>query len=158
MQALAVICAMGAAMAAGALFTFSTFTIRGLGRLPPEQGAVAMQAINREAPRAPFMLLLFGTGLGCLVLGVRAATVLGAPASRRQLVAAAIYLVGIVVLTGTYHVPRNNRLDVVDPTSADGIAYWATYLREWVPMNHVRTVASLATSALLIVSLLLGPT
>jgi len=61
-QALTIVCATGAATAAGTFFTFSTFTIAGLRRLEPAQGAAAMQAINKEAPTPLFMLLLFGTG------------------------------------------------------------------------------------------------
>ena len=41
----------------------------------------------------------------------------------------------------------------VDPNSAEGMAYWAVYLREWVRMNHVRTVAPLLSAVLLILSL-----
>ena len=48
---------------------------------------------------------------------------------------------------------RNNVLDGLDPNSAEGIAYWAIYLEEWVRMNHVRTIAPLATAVLLTVSL-----
>jgi len=50
-------------------------------------------------------------------------------------------------------VPRNNNLDALDPDSAEGIAYWATYLEEWVRMNHVRTIAPLVAATLLTVSL-----
>lgn len=47
----------------------------------------------------------------------------------------------------------NNLLDAVDPNSADGIAYWATYVEEWVRMNHVRTIAPLVAAVLLALSL-----
>lgn len=33
------------------------------------------------------------------------------------------------------------------------VAYWAVYLKEWVRMNHVRTVTPLVTAFLLILSL-----
>jgi len=147
------ICAVGTATAAGALFTFSTFTIEGLKRLPPSQGAAAMQAINKEAPTPLFMIVLFGTGAACVVLGVRAAMNLGEPASVYQLIACALYIVGVVFLTVGYHVPRNDRLDALDPNSAEGISYWATYLKEWVRMNHIRTIAPLMSAALLVISL-----
>lgn len=150
---LTAICALGAAMAAGTFFDFSTFAIRGLRRLPPSQGAAAMQEINREAPSPLFMTVLFGTGVAFTALGAYAALDLERDGAPLQLVASALYLVGVVVLTVVYHVPRNNRLDRVDPNSAAGKAYWATYLREWVRMNHVRTIAPLAASALLAVAL-----
>ena len=152
-RTMTIICSVGAATAAGAFFTFSTFTINGLKRLPPAQGAAAMQAINKEAPTPLFMLLIFGTGAACLVLGVYAALHLDDPVSKYQLIACVLYIVGVVLVTGGYHVPRNDKLDGLDPNSAEGIAYWATYLREWVRMNHLRTVAPLVTAVLLTASL-----
>ena len=153
-QTMTIICAVGSAMAAGTLFTFSTFTIKGLKRLPPAQGAAAMQAINKEAPTPLFMLLIFGTGAACLVLGIQAAVNLDDDASIYQLIGCALYIVGVVLVTGGYHVPRNNKLDSFDPSSEEGMAYWATYLREWVRMNHVRTIAPLVAAVLLTSSLL----
>ena len=86
-------------------------------------------------------------------MGVRERRAKRFAAARYQLIAGALYVVGVVVLTIGYHVPRNDRLDALDPDSVDGIAYWATYLREWVRMNHVRTVAPLAAAVLLAISL-----
>jgi len=146
-------CAVGSAAAAGALFTFSNFGIAGLRRLPPEQGAAAMQAINREAPNPLFMLILMGTGAGCVVLGVQSAANLDDPGATYRLAACGLYVVGVVILTGTYHVPRNGRLGALDPSSFEGTSYWATYLTEWVRMNHVRTVAGLTSAGLLAASL-----
>ena len=150
---LTIVCAVGAATAGGALFTFSNFTIEGLKRLPPSQGAAAMQAINKQAPTPLFMLILFGTGVAFIALGVRAVTNLEDPASVYQLIAAVLYVAGVILLTAGYHVPRNERLDALDPNSAEGIAYWATYLKEWVRMNHIRTIAPLAAAVLLTISL-----
>jgi uncharacterized membrane protein len=151
-----IICAVGAGTVAGAFFPFSTFAMKGLQRLAPAQGAAAMQAINREAPRLPLMLQLFGTGAAILALMVSAAANLPDTASVYQLIAGALYIVGVVVVTGVYHVPRNNKLDGLDPDSAEGIAYWPIYYRQWVRMNHVRTIAPLATAVLLTISLLVG--
>ncbi len=153
-QAMSILCAVGAAAAAGTFFTFSTFTIGGLKRLAPAQGAAAMQAINKEAPTLPFMLLLFGTGAACLVLMAYSALHLEDPASKYRLVAGGLYLVGVVLLTGLYHVPRNDLLEGLDPSSSEGAAYWAIYLEEWVRMNHVRTIAPFVAAILLTVSLL----
>lgn len=152
-QALTIFCAVGAGTAAGTFFTFSTFTMAGLKRLAPAQGAAAMQAINREAPTPLFMLLLFGTGVACLVLMIHAALRLEQPGSWYRLVAGLIYIFGVVVMTVVYHVPRNEILEALDAESAEGVAYWTTYLEEWVRMNHVRTIAPLVTAALLTMSL-----
>lgn len=152
-QTMTIVCAVGAAMVAGVFFTFSTFTIDGLKRLTPPQGAAAMQAINKEAPSPLFMLLLFGTGAACVVLMIDAAVEFHVPAAKYQLVAGALYIVGVVLLTGLYHVPRNNTLDALDPNSAEGVEYWGIYLEEWVRLNHVRTVAPMVSAILLTISL-----
>jgi len=152
-QTMTIICAVGAGTAAGAFFTFSTFTMAGLKRLSPAQGAAAMQAINEEAPTPLFMLLLFGTGVACLVLVTYAVLHLQEPGSKFQLIACALYIVGVVLITVGYHVPRNNVLAGLDPSSAEGVAYWGIYLQEWVRMNHVRTIAPLVAAILLTVSL-----
>ena len=152
-QTMTIICAVGAGTAAGAFFTFSTFTMAGLKRLGPAQGAAAMQAINKAAPTPLFMLLLFGTGVACLVLVIYAALHLQHPGSKYQLIAGALYIVGVVLITVGYHVPRNDVLAGLDPNSAEGVAYWGVYLEEWVRMNHVRTIAPLVAALLLTVSL-----
>ena len=152
-QALTMLCALGAGAAGGTFFAFSTFTMKGLERLPPAQGAAAMQAINKEAPTPPFMLLLFGTGAAFVVLMVQAALHLDGPGAKLRLAAGILYVVGVVLMTAAYHVPRNNVLDGLDAESAAGIAYWATYLQEWVRMNHVRTIAPLVASLLLMIAL-----
>ena len=155
-NSMTILCAVGAATAAGAFFTFSTFTMAGLRRLAPAQGAAAMQAINEEAPTPAFMLLLFGTGAACLALMIYAAMHFQEPASKYQLIAGALYVVGVVLMTGGYHVPRNNVLAGLDPNSAEGIAYWGVYLKEWVRMNHIRTVAPLVAAVLFSLSLRAG--
>jgi uncharacterized membrane protein len=152
-QTMTILCAVGAGTAAGTFFTFSNFTMAGLKRLAPANGAAAMQAINREALSPLFMLLLFGTGVACLGLMIYAALHLQQPGSKYQLIAGTLYIAGVVLMTVGYHVPRNNILDGLDPNSAEGIAYWATYLEEWVRMNHVRTIAALVAAILLTVSL-----
>jgi uncharacterized membrane protein len=153
MTVLIIICAVGTAATGGALFTFSNFTMAGLKRLPPAQGIAAMQSINRAAPSPLFMLLLFGTGAACLGMMLLAGMHLDQPGSSLRLSAGGIYIASVVVLTITYHVPRNNRLDRVDPESAEGADYWEVYQREWIPMNHIRSLAPLASAALMAFSL-----
>ncbi len=153
LQVLTAFCAVGAGATSGVFLTFSTFTMKGLERLPPAQGAAAMQSINAEAPRAPLLLLMFGTGAASLLLSLHAALNLADPGSTYRLVAGALYVAGVVVLTGTYHVPRNDRLAALDANSAEGLSCWAVYRREWVRMNHVRTLAALGAAVLFTLSL-----
>lgn len=113
-----------------------------------------MQEINREAPKAPLMMLMFGTAVLSVALGVNALGNMDEVVSAYHLVAGGVFLVGVIFVTGLYHVPRNNRLDRLEAESSDGTAYWTVYLREWVRMNHVRTVAPALAAVLLAVSLI----
>jgi uncharacterized membrane protein len=135
-------------------FTFSTFTMSGLKRLDLPTGAAAMQEINREAPKAPLMSILFGTALVSAVLMVEGLGNLGDVATRYQVAAGVIVLAGVITLTGMYHVPRNNRLDRLDPESQEGQRYWEIYRHQWARMSHVRTIAPALTAVLLAISLL----
>lgn len=150
---LAIAALVGAGLNAGVFFSFSTFTMSGLKRLAPAAGAAAMQEINREAPKAPLMSLFFGTAVVSVALIVNVAGNLGEVAARYQLAAGVLYLVGVIMLTGLYHVPRNNKLDRLDPASSHGQRYWEIYSHRWVRMNHVRTIAPLVATALLAISL-----
>jgi uncharacterized membrane protein len=58
-----------------------------------------------------------------------------------------LYLAGCMAVTMVLNVPLNNALAAVAADSAEGTAIWSRYLAEWVPWNHVRTVACLASCA-----------
>lgn len=155
-RALIIATLVGTGLNAGVFFSYSTFTMQGLARLQPGAGVEAMQQINHEAPRAPLMLLLFGTGALSIAVMVGAAGSLGETASVYRMVAAALFLAGAILVTAVYHVPRNNRLDAMDATSVEAATYWSTYLDEWVRMNHVRTIAPTVSTLLLALSLVVG--
>ncbi len=144
---------IGAGLNAGVFFTFSTFAMSGLKRLSPAMGAAAMQEINREAPKAPLMSLMFGTALASAALMVAGLQDFGAVAARYQFAAGIIFLIGVIALTGVYHVPRNNKLDGLDPESNQGKRYWEIYRHQWTRMNHVRTIAPAIAAVLLAISL-----
>lgn len=152
-ETLTIAALVGAAMNAGVLFSFSTFTMSGLKRLAPAAGAAAMQEINREAPKPPLMSLFLGTGVVSVALIINTMGSIDDAASPYRLAAGALYLVGVILVTGLYHVPRNNKLDRVDPASSYGQRYWEIYSHKWVRMNHVRTVAPAIAAVLLALSL-----
>jgi uncharacterized membrane protein len=49
-------------------------------------------------------------------------------------------------------VPLNNRLAELHPEDAEAQALWRFYLVRWTRWNHVRTFASLAAAAFLVVA------
>jgi uncharacterized membrane protein len=151
--ALTLVTALGCGLSAGALFAFSSFVMRALARLPAAQGIAAMQSINVQAVTPAFMTALFGTAVACAALGVWALADWDDSYGPWLLAGSALYLAGPVGLTMTYHVPRNNALAAVEPTSKDAEAHWRRYIADWTRMNHVRVAAGLAAAAALIEAL-----
>jgi uncharacterized membrane protein len=145
--------ALGCGLAAGAFFAFSTFIMKALGRLPAAQGIAAMQSINVAVITPLFMLALFGTGAACLVLAIAAPFVWQTPGAAYVRAGGFLYVLGTVVVTMVFNVPRNNALARVDPASAEGSRLWAGYLSNWTAWNHMRTIAALAATALLTIGL-----
>jgi uncharacterized membrane protein len=154
-RTLTIVCAVGSGLLGGVFFTFSTFVMSGLRRIPAPAGITAMQSINRQAPTPPLMLLLLGTSAACVVLAVVAIVRWGSTTATLALIGALLAIVPMV-LTGTYHVPRNDALALVDPNGPEAAEAWRHYLAQWVPWNHLRTLASLAGATLLTISLRTG--
>lgn len=154
-RTLVVIAAAGTGLVAGCLFVFSAFVMPALDRISAREAITAMQSINRMAVTPAFMIAFIGTALVCVALGVLSLLDLGEPASRYQLVACALYLATIVI-TATYHVPRNDALALVDPAAGDAAATWSGYSGGWTALNHVRTATALAGSTLLTVAARVG--
>jgi uncharacterized membrane protein len=141
--------ALGCGLIGGVFFAFSAFVMKALGRLPAPQGIAAMQSINVVAVTPLFMTALFGTAAACLVLTVSTLLAWQERGARMVLLGSLLYLVGCVLVTIVFNVPRNEALARVDAASADGARMWAGYLSGWTAWNHVRTVAALAAAALL---------
>jgi uncharacterized membrane protein len=151
-NAIRVAAALGAGTAGGVFFAFSTFVMRALDRLPPAQSVAAMQSINRSAPNPLFMACLFGTAAASVALIVHG--VRNGESDAGYLVAGGIVYLAGVVLTVVYHVPRNDALNLVDPTGPDAAGAWSRYSAPWTAWNHARTLTSLGAATLYCVALL----
>jgi uncharacterized membrane protein len=150
---LTLVTALGCGLVAGFFFAYSASVMQALARLPAAQGIAAMQSINVVVINPVFMGALFGTALACVVLVVAAFLEWGEAYAVYLLVGGVVYLVGVILLTMAYHVPRNNALAAADPNSPDAERLWSRYLKEWTAANHVRTVAPLASATLLTIAL-----
>lgn len=139
MSVLQVAAGAGCGVVAGFLFAFSVGIMTALGGLPGEQGAAAMRAINRAVLNPVFLVVFVGTGAVCVALA-GTAVVTGGPVL--AVVAAGLYLVGVLGVTGVVNVPLNDALEA-------GRVGWADYRVRWTRWNHVRT-ASAATGLTLL--------
>jgi uncharacterized membrane protein len=150
-RALTLVAAAGAGLAAGFYFAFSAVVMKALGRLPSAQGVRAMQSINDAAPR-PWVATCLGTALVCVVLTVAGFRDLGEPWAAYLIAGSALYL-GSVVVTFAFHIPRNDSLALVDPSSPRAADTWSSYLSSWTWGNHVRALTSLAGAVAFILAL-----
>jgi uncharacterized membrane protein len=115
-----------------------------------------MQAVNVAAIPSAFFLFALLIMLGCLALAGWAIVEWDEPFASYLLAGSALYVVGSMVVTAAFNLPRNDALATVDPEGAEAAARWARYLAEWTFWNHVRTINALAGSAFLIGAVLAG--
>lgn len=146
-SALALLACIGAGTIGGVFFAFSTFVMQALAQLPASQGIAAMQRINVVVLNPLFLGVFMGTALLCVACVVASLVPWSAPRSALLLAGGLLYLVGSFYVTRAFNVPRNQRLARLDAGSAEAVAYWPVYVREWTYWNHVRTAASLASAA-----------
>ncbi len=123
--ALTLVTALGCGLNAG---VFSAFVIKALARLHPAQGIAAMQAINVAAVAPAFMAALFGTAVACGASAVWALLAWDERFAPYLLVGSLLYLVGTILLTIAYHVPRNEALARVEPRGPGAESHWRRHL------------------------------
>jgi uncharacterized membrane protein len=146
-------CAIGCGLLGGLYFAFSTFVMTSLGRIGQVAGISAMNAINVDIVRSPFIPIFFGTTLASAALAGLAIFRWGEPGALAMMAGGIIYVLGMFVVTVVFNVPLNNALAAVDPASADAASLWARYLKDWTFWNHVRTIACIAAGALFIAAI-----
>lgn len=122
-----VLAAVGSGLLAGLYWAFSVAVVPALAREPDPAAAAVMQRVNQVIVRPSFLVVFAGTPLAGLVAAVLA-WLDGGPGVPSVLAGTALQVLASFVLTATYHVPRNTRLDAVDPTSPEGQGYWRTYV------------------------------
>lgn len=152
LPALTLLAALGSGLIAGFFLAFSATVMWALERQPPPAGIAAMQAINVVVLNPIFLGVFFGTAILSLVLDIVALVRWSQSGSGFLLAGSLLYFVGTFLVTLVFNVPLNNRLAAVEPDSAEGRTVWTHYLSAWTAWNHVRTVASLAAAACLILA------
>ena len=146
--------AIGCGLIAGVFWAFSNFVMPALARLPAPQGVLAMQSINQVVLNRRFLGVLLGTGLSCLVLGLATLKDGSGASVWLRLAGCGSYLVGTILVTKIYHVPRNEALARRSSESDEAARLWPSYVDGWSRWNHVRGTASLAAAILLTLALL----
>ncbi len=150
------VAAMASAAAAGMMYVFSTFVMRGLDRTGPVAAITAMRGINVDAnTNAPFLLAYFGAALLAVAVGVLAVIQFRQPGSGWLLAGAILGVLGAII-TVAFNVPLNDHLDTVEPATlsvADAAREWQAYLSAWTAWNHARTATAVAAPVLMLIGM-----
>ena len=134
---------LGSGLVAGLCLAFASFIMRAFDRLGAPQAIRAMQAINASILRSSAMVVWFGTA----VLGVVTAVLAGPHDRTPAIAAAALYVVGALLITGRGNVPLNEELDRVDADAPGAEEAWRRYRVSWGRWNAARTVICVFASA-----------
>lgn len=145
--------AISVGIMAGVYYTFSAFVMRSLDAIEAPSGMLAMQSINRTIVRSSFLPIFFGSTLACAVLAVIAVLNLSAPGAIWTLIGSTLYVIGMFVVTVAGNVPLNNQLEATKADSPEGAEMWASYMRKWIVWNHVRTIACIVSTVMLVLAI-----
>jgi uncharacterized membrane protein len=148
--------ALGCGVIGGVFFAFSTFVMKALNALPPPQGIAAMKSINVVVLNPLFLGVFLGTAVGCVALVISSMLGWEKPGAALVLAGGVLYLVGTLLVTIACNVPRNDALAALDPVGAESAQFWTNYIRVWTAWNHVRTIAAIAASGLMMIALWLS--
>ena len=149
-----ILASLGAALAGGIFFAFSSFVMKALAQLPSSEGIAAMQSINIVVINPSFMGVFMGTVVLSLCMIAIALFRWNDPSAIFFLAGAVFYIAGSFFVTASANVPLNDQLaalSTTDPTNSD---IWNHYLDRWVMWNHVRASASTIAAVLYIIGIM----
>lgn len=152
---------VSSAVLCGIYFIFSNTVMPTLARQPEATAIETMQQINRKIQNPAFFLFFFGSGVSAFTLltvqamfpgylsGSDISSGVHAEIAIESLMASGLTLLAFFS-TLTINVPLNNRLDRLRPHTPDASVIWRHYLERWVLWNHIRTLATLGSTILMV--------
>lgn len=144
---LTLVAALGCGLMAGVFFAFSVSVMKALARLPSAEGIAAMQSINVAIINPVFLAAFLGTAAVCVLVIIASLLRWHDPGAVYLLIGGALYLVGSLLVTLVFNVPKNEALASIARADPEGASLWTDYLSKWTAWNHVRTAAALAAAA-----------
>ena len=144
-------------LTAGLCFTWTNAVTPGIGKLDDQNFLMAFQQMNRSIINPSFLLIFFGPLLGHLV-NVYLHRFTPDKSFWLFVVAAALYLIGLVLVTITKNVPLNELLDSVDiATASQEELGWLRrqFEKPWNTWHNIRTLTSTLSFLLLALGMLL---
>jgi uncharacterized membrane protein len=143
-------------LTAGVMFCYQVAVMPGLHELDDRAFILAFQHIDQKIVNPLFVGVSFFGG-GALLITATALQDAGTSRFTLLLLATALYVVAVLVLTMVWHVPRNTALAAFPATTAtddDAARARARFEGPWNRLHVVRTLASIASLALLAAALL----
>ena len=125
----------------GLYFIFSNTIMAALRNT--RNGADVMTEINDVILNPFFYLLFFGSALSSVYLLVMR--------DQTEWLAGLVFFVGTFVVTLARNVPLNNQLKSALGQQTQQAEVWQQYLQKWLFWNHLRTLSSFVSGALLFV-------
>jgi len=107
--------ALGCGLIAGVFFAFSAFVMKALARLPTGEGIAAMQSINVAVINPLFLAAFLGTATTCVFVIISSLLRWHDPGAVYLLAGGALYLIGSLLVTVVFNVPKNEALASVAP-------------------------------------------
>ena len=151
-----VLALLGSAMISGVFFSFSSFILTALSRIPAANAIAAMQAMTSAIKGPLFLVLFFGTAALAGVLGIAAPIKWSEAGSGYLLLGSLLFLNGPFGVTLLKNVPLNNKLAAMSPKSQAASRFWDEFRPVWGLWNHVRWIGSLAAAASFLMALVEG--
>ncbi len=145
---------LGCGLMAGFFFSFSALVMPSLARQPQAAGMAAMQTVNVVVFNPWFGVAFVGTPAACVLVMIYSLLRRRDAGAIYIIIGGALYLVGTLLVTVFFNVPRNEALAAVTTTDPGAAGLWAGYLTSWTAWNHVRTAAALAGAASLIIGII----
>jgi uncharacterized membrane protein len=130
----------------GVFFTYSNSVVPGLDRVGAERAVASMRSMNVAIVNPTFLATFAGPVITSSATGILLLSLDETTPALLFLVAAAVYLVGCLIVTGRLNVPMNNALE--NSTSTDWERLWADFSPRWRRWNTVRTVSSMVALVL----------
>lgn len=151
--ALTLFSTVGCGLMAGVFFAFSTFVMKGLSKIPVNEGISAMQSINSSVAGSVFGATFLLTPLICFITIIFAVWRWESPGSIYILAGGVLYIISNFLVTFVFNIPLNDALAAVVPNSADGANLWNGYLDGWMFWNHVRSIGAIFSTISFILAL-----
>ena len=140
------------ALVAGVFKAFSEFIMSGLLRTNPAAGIESMQQINITVLRTEFVSALISISVFSTAFAGYALFTFEGASAVVIVLAAAVYLPSVFLVTVLGNVPMNKKLEKMDLHSLRAVDYWNEYGVKWTRLNHLRTLGSIFTAGLYLIA------